>query len=315
MSQGGYVARRLIQMVPITLGLVVVVFMLIHLVPGDPVRAILGERAPQAAVDQLRQELGLDRPIPEQFAAYVAGLAQGDLGTSIRFGDPVAEVIASRLPPTLALLLLATVFALLITLPLATIAAVWSDRLPDHVVRVVPLVGLGMPAFWLGIILLMVFAVELGWFPVGGYGRDPVSQLHALVLPAFTIALAISPITIRSLRAALIEVMDADYITTARSKGLPERRLLARHAVRNAVIPTVAVIGVSIGWLVGNTLVIERVFAIPGIGALMLDSIRVRDFPVVQGITLVVGVIVVLVALVTDLAHARLDPRVRLGER
>ena len=315
MGRGGYVARRLLQMVPIVLGLVVVVFMLIHLVPGDPVRAILGERAPQAAVDELRSELGLDRPILEQFGTYVSDLARGDLGTSIKYGDPVSTVIANRLPPTLGLLLLATLFAVLITLPLATIGAVWRDRLPDHAVRVVPLMGLGMPAFWLGIILLMVFGVELGWFPVGGYGRDPASQLHSLILPAFTIAIAIAPITIRSLRAALIEVLDADYITTARSKGLPERRLIAHHAVRNAVIPMIAVLGVSIGWLVGNTLVIERVFAIPGIGALMLDSIRVRDFPVVQGVTLVVGVIVVIVALVTDLAHASLDPRVRLGEK
>lgn len=315
MGRGGYVARRLLQMVPIVVGLVVVVFMLIHLVPGDPARAILGERAPQETVDALRSELGLDRPLVDQFAAYVGDLARGDLGTSIKYADPVADVIAGRLPPTLGLLLLATLFAILITLPLATIAAVWADRAPDHAVRLVPLVGLGMPAFWLGIILLSVFAVELGWFPVGGYGRDPASQLHSLVLPAFTIALAIAPITIRSLRAALIEVLDADYITTARSKGLPERRLLARHGVRNAVIPTVAVLGVSIGWLVGNTLVIERVFAIPGIGALMLESIRVRDFPVVQGVTLVVGVVVVLVALMTDLLHASLDPRVQLGER
>jgi peptide/nickel transport system permease protein len=315
MGRGGYVAKRLLQMVPIVLGLVIVVFMLIHLVPGDPVRAILGERAPQAAVDELRSELGLDRPILEQFGTYVSDLAQGDLGTSIKYGDPVSTVIANRLPPTLGLLLLATLFAVLITLPLATIGAVWRDRLPDHAVRVVPLMGLGMPAFWLGIILLMVFGVELGWFPVGGYGRDPASQLHSLILPAFTIAIAIAPITIRSLRAALIEVLDADYITTARSKGLPERRLIAHHAVRNAVIPMIAVLGVSIGWLVGNTLVIERVFAIPGIGALMLDSIRVRDFPVVQGVTLVVGIIVVIVALVTDLVHASLDPRVRLGEK
>jgi peptide/nickel transport system permease protein len=302
-------------MVPIVVGLVVVVFMLIHLVPGDPVRAILGERAPQESVDALRAELGLDQPLLTQFVTYVSDLARGELGTSIRYSNPVGEIILSRLPPTLGLLVMATIFAVLITLPLATIAAVWADRIPDHVVRVVPLVGLGMPAFWLGIILLVIFAVELGWFPVGGYGRDPASQLHSLILPAFTIALAISPITIRSLRAALIEVLDADFITTARSKGLAERRLLARHGVRNAVIPTVAVMGVSIGWLIGNTLVIERVFAIPGIGALMLESIRVRDFPVVQGVTLVIGVIVVVVALATDLVHAWLDPRVRLGEK
>jgi peptide/nickel transport system permease protein len=315
MSRGAYVVRRLGQLVPIAVGLVIVVFLLIHLVPGDPVRAILGERAPQSAVDEMRAELGLDQPLLTQFADYVGGLAKGDLGESIRYSTPVLDVIVDRLPPTLGLLLLATLFTILLTLPLATVAAVWADRFPDHIVRVVPLVGLGMPAFWLGLILLVVFAVELGWFPVGGYGRDPLSQLHSLILPAFTIALAIAPITIRSLRAALIDVLDADFILTARSKGLPERRLLARHGVRNAVIPTIAVLGVSIGWLIGNTLVIERVFAIPGIGALMLESVRVRDFPVVQGVTLVVGVIVVVVALATDLAHASLDPRVRLGEK
>jgi peptide/nickel transport system permease protein len=315
MSTGGYIVRRLLQLLPIGLGLVLICFLLIHIVPGDPVRAILGERAPQARVDALRAELGLDQPLVAQFASYLGGLARGDMGESIKYSTPVFDVIVDRLPPTLGLILLATLFTIILTLPLATIAAIRADRGADHVIRVVPLIGLGMPAFWLGLILLVIFGVELGWFPVGGYGRDPLAQLHALILPAFTIALAITPITVRSLRAALIDVLDADYILTARSKGLSERRLLVRHGVRNAVIPMVAVLGVSIGWLIGNTIVVERVFAIPGIGSLMLESVRVRDFPVVQGVTLVVGVIVVLVALASDLAHASLDPRVRLGER
>jgi peptide/nickel transport system permease protein len=312
MTHRGYVARRLLAMVPILFGLVVVVFLLIHIVPGDPVRAIVGPRAPQARVDEMRAELGLDQPLLTQFLDYLSGLARGDLGTSINYDDPVLEVIIDRLPPTLGLLLMAASLAIVITLPLAVIAALWADRLPDHVIRVVPLVGLGMPAFWLGVILLTVFASELGWFPIGGYGRTVPQQLHALFLPALTIAIAIVPIVVRSLRASLIEVLDADFITTARSKGLPERGVVVNHGVRNAIIPTVAVLGVSIGWLVGNTLVVERVFAIPGLGSLMLESIRVRDFPMVQGITLVVGVIVVLVSLATDLVHARLDPRIRL---
>ncbi len=300
-------------MIPILFGLVVVVFGLIHLVPGDPVRAILGPRVPQVRVDQLRAELGLDRPLVEQFLAYLGGLLRGDLGISLNYDDPVFEVIADRLPPTLGLLAMAGILSVLIAVPLAVIAATWADRAPDHVVRVVPLVGLGMPSFWLGIMLLTLFGVHLGWFPIGGYGRTPTDQLHALFLPALTAALALVPIVVRSLRSAMVDVLDADFITTARSKGLSERHVVVHHGVRNGIIPAVAVFGVSIGWLVGNTLVVERVFAIPGLGSLMLESIKVRDFPMVQGITLVVGVVVVLVSLATDLVHASLDPRIRLG--
>ncbi len=283
MGPGGYVARRLIQMVPIVLGLVVVVFMLIHLVPGDPVRAILGERAPQAAVDQLRSELGLDRPMVEQFGAYVADLARGDLGTSIKFGDPVAEVIGARLPPTLALLVLATLFAVL------------DHRAPGDHGR-----GLGRSGArprhpgraprraWAcrpsgsGSCSSSSSASTSALVPRGRLRAGPLATLHSMFLPAFTIALAICPILIRSLRAALLEVLEADYITTARSKGLSERRSSSHHALRNAIISTISVLGVDIGFLVGGTLVIEQVFAIPGVGQLMINSIFHRDFPVVQ---------------------------------
>ena len=201
----------------------------------------------------------------------------------------------------------------MIAVPLAAIAATKRDRRPDHVVRAVPLVGLGFPPFWVGIVLLLIFGLHLGReFPVGGYGSGFLGHLHSMFLPALTVALGLAPILIRSLRASLLEVLESEYVTTARSKGLSEQRMLVRkHALRNAIISTVSVLGVNIGYLVGGTLVIEQVFALPGIGQLMINSIFQRDFPVVQAVTLVFAVMVVLVYLLTDVVHALLDPRVR----
>jgi peptide/nickel transport system permease protein len=216
------------------------------------------------------------------------------------------------MPVTLWLIAYGTVLSILIALPLATIAATRKDAFRDQAVRAVPLIGLGFPPFWLGIMLLLALGLHLGrLFPVGGYGNGPVGHLHAMFLPALTVALGIAPILIRSLRASLLQVLESDYITTARSKGIPERRVLLRHALRNAVSSTVSVLGVNIGFLVGGTVVIEQVFALPGIGQLMLNSIFQRDFPVVQGVTLVFGIMVVLVYLATDVVHSLLDPRVR----
>jgi peptide/nickel transport system permease protein len=213
---------------------------------------------------------------------------------------------------TLWLIGLGTLFAVAIAVPLAVIAATKRDRLTDHVVRAVPLVGLGFPQFWIGIMLLLAFALHAGRaFPVGGYGEGVFGHLRSMFLPALTVALAISPILIRSLRASMLEVLESEYVTTARSKGLPERRVLIRHALRNAVISMVSVLGVNIGYLVSGTLVVEQVFALPGIGQLMINSIFQRDFPVVQAVTLAFAVMVVLVYLTTDIVHALLDPRVR----
>jgi peptide/nickel transport system permease protein len=213
---------------------------------------------------------------------------------------------------TLWLIGFGTLLSVLIAVPLAVVAATRRNRIADHVIRAVPLVGLGFPAFWVGIVLLLVFALHLGrLFPVGGYGEGFFGHVHSMFLPSLTVALAIAPILIRSLRAALLEVLESDYVTTARSKGLPERRVLLRHALRNAAVSTVSVLGVNIGYLVGGTLVIEQVYAVPGVGQLMINSIFQRDFPVVQAVTLVFSLMVVLVYLLTDVTHALLDPRVR----
>ena len=312
MSLTGYVVRRLIQLVPIVLGVTVLVFFLIHLVPGDPARTILGNHATPQKVALLHREWGLDKPLPVQYWRFLGRMVHGDLGSSLFYSVPAGRLVVQRLPPTLWLIGLGTLFAVLIAVPLAALSATKRDRLPDQIVRAVPLVGLGFPQFWLGIMLLLAFGLHLGRrFPVGGYGNGVLGHLHSMFLPGLTVALAIAPILVRSLRASLLEVFESDYVTTARSKGLPERRVLVRHALRNAVISTVSVLGVNIGYLVGGTLVIEQVFALPGIGQLMINSIFQRDFPVVQAVTLVFAIMVVLVYLLTDVVHALLDPRVR----
>jgi peptide/nickel transport system permease protein len=311
MDRLSYVGRRLLQMVPVALGVTILVFFMVHLIPGDPARTMLGARATDQAVAQLRHEWGLDRPLMEQYWLFMKRLAQGDLGDSLFYDTPVLSLIFERVWPTVWLLAYATVLALLISVPLATLAATRKDGSVDQLVRAIPLFGLGMPPFWIGIVLILLLGLRVPLFPVGGYGDDFLGHLYSMFLPGLTVALFLTPILIRSLRASLLTVLESDYITTARSKGIPERQVLLRHAVRNAIISTVTVLGVNIAFLVGGTLVVEKVFALPGIGALMVDSIFNRDFPVVQGVTLVFAVLVVLVYLITDVVHSLLDPRVR----
>jgi peptide/nickel transport system permease protein len=307
-----YILRRLVQAIPVLFGVTLIVFFMIHLVPGDPARTMLGVHATPSRVAALHREWGLDRSVPEQYWLYLKRLLHGNLGTSLFYRVSTASLIRGRLPVTLWLIAYGTLLSIIIALPLATLAATRKDKAADQAVRAVPLVGLGFPPFWLGIMLLLAFGLHLGrLFPVGGYGTGFLGHLHSMFLPALTVALGISPLLIRSLRASLLQVLESDYVTTARSKGLSERRVLARHALRNAVVSTVAVLGVNIAFLVGATVVIEQVFALPGIGQLMLNSIFQRDFPVVQGVTLVFGIMVVLVYLATDVLHSFLDPRVR----
>jgi peptide/nickel transport system permease protein len=311
-SLAAYVVRRLLQMVLVVLGVTILVFFLIHLVPGDPARTILGTRATPEKIQLLHEEWGLDKPLPVQYERFMKRLVRGNLGDSLFYSVPAGRLVLERLPVTLWLVGLGALFSVLISVPLATIAAARREGISDHVIRAVPLVGLGFPSFWIGIMLLLAFALNSGrLFPVGGYGSGFFGHLHSMILPALTVALGLVPILVRSLRASLLEVFESDYITTARSKGLPERRVLIRHGLRNAIISTVSVLAVSIGFLVGGTLIIEQVYALPGIGQLMINSILQRDFPVVQAVTLVFAIMVVLVYLIADIVHAMLDPRVR----
>jgi peptide/nickel transport system permease protein len=313
MGLWAYVGRRLLALLPILLGISILVFMLVHLIPGNPAVTILGNKATPERVALLNHEWGLDRSLPVQYASFLGRLVQGDLGQSLFYDVDAGGLVMEKLPVTLFLIALSGLMSMLIAVPLAVLAATRRDRLPDHVVRAVPLVGLGFPQFWVGIILLLVFGLHLGQlFPVGEYGTGGfIDHLHHLILPSLTIALSIAPILIRSLRASLLEVLESDYITMARSKGLPERRVLLGHGLPNAIISTVSVLGVNLAYLVGTTVVVEQVFNLGGIGQLMINSVFQRDFPVVQAITLAFAVLVVLVYLATDVAQALLDPRVR----
>jgi peptide/nickel transport system permease protein len=310
MGRMTFVLRRLALLVPTALGVTIIAFFMIHLIPGNPAQTILGIHATPRAVAILDRQWGLNRPLASQYWLFMDRLFHLNLGQSLYYGVPVWGLVTSRLPATLWLLVYAAVLAIAISVPLAMLAATRKNGLRDHVVRAVPLLGLGMPAFWLGLILQTVLAVKLRLFPVTGYGAGITGHLQSMFLPSLTVAVALCPVLIRSLRASMLNVLGAEFVTTARAKGVPGPRLFVRHVLRNAVIPAVTVLGINVGFLIGGTLIVEQVFAIPGIGSLMIQSIFQRDFPVVQAVALVFGIMVVLVNLLTDVAYASLDPRV-----
>ena len=313
MGRTAYLGQRLIQLIPVLFGLTLVCFLLIHLIPGDPAETILGLHATPKAIQALHVQWGLNRSLPSQYWLFLERLGHADLGQSLYYQVSTTSLILGRLPTTIWLVVYAAVLAIVISVPLAMLAASRQNGLRDHIVRAVPLVGLGLPAFWIGIFLVLFFALKIRLFPVSGYGSGIVGHLHSVFLPALTVAIGMSPVLIRSLRASMLTMLQSEFVTTARSKGVPPLRLFVRHVLRNALIPTVTILGINIGYLVGGTLIVENVFALPGIGQLMVTSIFNRDFPVVQGVTLLFGILVVAVNLLTDLAYASLDPRVRLG--
>ncbi|CAA9570113.1 MAG: Dipeptide transport system permease protein DppB [uncultured Thermomicrobiales bacterium] len=313
MSRGQFVARRLIQMVPVLIGITVIVFALIQAIPGDPATTMLGLQARPEAVAALNRELGLDRPLWEQYARYLGDVATLDLGESLKFKVAVASLLQTRLAVSLFLIAYATALTILIALPLGIAAALRKDGPFDQIVRALLMVTMVMPGFWVGILLLIVFSIRLGLFPVSGYGQGFGGHLYHLFLPALTIALSLSPILVRSLRGSILEAMGSDYVKTARAKGLRERAVVLAHVLRNALIPAVTLLGLSVGYLMGGTVIIENVFSLPGAGKLLVESIGARDYPVVQSTTLVFAALVILVNLATDLVYSFLDPRVRLG--
>ena len=305
-----FLRRRIVQMIPVLLGISLVTFFMIHLIPGDPARNMLGPRATPERVAELRHALGLDEPLPTQYLTFLGGVVRGNFGTSLYYRQAVGPLVLERLPATIFLVAYGAVLALLIALPLGVIAAVRRNSWIDQAIRAVSLVTLAMPAFWLGVLFILFFGLRLGWFPVGGYGETFQDRLHHLFLPALTIALAMAPILIRSLRSAMAGNLRAQYATTARAKGLSERHVITGHVLRPSLISTVTVLGVNLGFLIGSTVIIETVFAIPGLGFLMVSSIQARDYPVIQAVTLVLAVLVVLINLGTDITYALLDPRV-----
>src|SRR5271154_3919564 len=305
-----HVGRRVGQIAVTVLLVALLTFTLLHMLPGDPAVVLLGERATEATIAQLHHQMGLDQPIPVQFWRYLVSLATLNLGDSLTMRIPVATLLLQRLPVTLGLTFYALLLALLIAVPLAFAAALREGGIADTVIQVASQIGLSMPVFYLGLILLITLAAGLGWFPVGGIGDSFFGDLRALFLPALTLALSLSALLMRNLRAALIEVLAAEFVTFARAKGLPRRLLLLRHVLRNALVSTLTLLGIRISGLVGGAVITETVFAIPGIGRLMIDSIFARDYAVMQGTTLVIAVLVSLVFLATDALQAMLDPRV-----
>lgn len=307
------VGRALARVVPVVVGVVLAVFFLLRLVPGDPARMILGERATPESIAALRAQLGLDLPLAQQLLDFVGRiLTQGDTGDSLVYGRSTRELIFERAPVSLGIVALAVLVSVLVAVPLAIAAARRRDGIVDHLVRVIPTIGLGMPMFWVGLLLIIVFAVTLRWFPVGGIGTTPLDPLRSLVLPAVAVSLGLIPPLVRSLRAQLLEVSSADFVTTLRAAGISERRVVYGHVLRNAALPTLTLLSVNVAYLIGGTLVVEKVFGINGLGSLLFNAIGNRDFPVVQGVALYCAVLVVVISLVVDVLVARLDPRTRL---
>lgn len=310
----GLVVRRLLSTIPVMVMVAVIVFLMLRLTPGDPAAIMAGDNATTAQIAEIRQGLGLDRPLPVQFMLWLGSLLRGDLGQSFFFKTGVAELIGQRIGPTLALSTLTMLITILVAIPLGTIAAwrhgTWLDRL----VMGFSVLGFSVPVFVLGYSLIYVFAIQLGWLPVQGY--RPLSTglgsfLYQLVLPSCTLAVVYIALVARITRASLLEVLGEDHVRTARAKGLPESAVLLRHGLRNAAVPIVTVIGIGVALLVGGVVVTESVFNIPGLGRLTVDAVLARDYPTIQGVILTFSGIYVLINLLVDLSYAALDPRIR----
>jgi peptide/nickel transport system permease protein len=301
-----FLARRLLLTVPVLLGVATLVFSLIHLIPGDPAMAMLGETASPQDVVELRTRLGLDRPLIEQYGRFLGGALRGDLGMSLRTGEPVGAQILARMPATIELAAAAMIVAILLAIPIGIVAAVWRGTAIDHAAMTVALAGISIPNFWLGPLLAIVFAIELGWLPVSGRGT-----LAHLVLPAISLGVALAAILARMTRASLLEELREQYVQAARARGVSRTRAVVRHAFRNSLIPVVTLLGLQFGAVLTGAVITETIFAWPGIGRLLIQSISFRDYPLVQGCILLIAVTYVGVNLLTDLAYGVLDPRIR----
>ncbi len=292
-----------------------VTFVVVQVVPGDSAQLILGTEAPPEALADLRARLGLDRPLPLQYLSWLSGVLRGNLGVSLRHGRPVATLIAERLPVTLSLATLSLALAVLLAVPLGVLAAVRQHSALDYGVLVFAQAGLALPSFWIGILLILIFALSWRWLPSGGYvpwGESPLGTLRTLAMPVLALGLPVAGVLARLVRASMLEELARDHIRTARAKGLSEAQVIVRHALRNALIPTVTLLGLQLGFLLGGSIVIEQVFALPGVGRLVLFAINNRDLPLIQGLVLFIAAVVVVINFLVDLAYTWLDPRISL---
>lgn len=301
-----YVIKRLLMAAGVLLGVSILIFLIIRLTPGDPARLMLGDYATAEDVARLRHELGLDRPLPEQYASFAWGAVRGQLGKSLRTGQPVVKEIADRFPATIELTVVGMGLAIAIGVSLGIVAAAHKGSAVDNISMVGAILGVSVPSFWLGLMLILLFSVKLGWLPSMGSG-----DWRHVLMPAFSLGLLASTVLARTTRSAMLEVLSQDFIRTARSKGLAERVVLYRHALKNALIPVVTIVGVQVASLLGGTVVIEQLFAWPGVGRLAVQAVLQRDYPLVQAVVLYMALACVLVNLLVDLAYGFLDPRIR----
>ncbi len=304
-----YIVSRLSSALLVVIGVVCMVFLLIHLVPGDPVEVMLGESAHAADREALRTALGLDLPVQQQLINYFSGLANLDLGISLHSQRPITEILADRLPVTLELAAYALLFAIVIAVPLGILAAIKKDSMFDVGAMSFSMLGISIPNFWMGPILILIFSLWLGVTPVSGRGSP-----GSVILPAITLGTALAAILARMVRSSLLEVLNEDYVRTARAKGLPESIVIWRHAMRNAWLPVITLLGLQLGALLGGAVITETVFSWPGLGSLLVESIQKRDYPVVQACVLVISLAYVVVNTITDLVYVAIDPRIRLGD-
>jgi len=307
-----YIGRRIIQAIPVLIIVTLVAFALIHLIPGDPVKIMLSSRATPEAIKTVRHQLGLDKPLPIQYLRFLAGAIRMKFGNSLFLRTSIGPIIAKRATTSIALLVYSVLVSLVIAVPLAIISAVRRNRPTDHIVRMFSTFAFAMPAFWTGLLLVLFFALRLKLFPTSGVGEGPIDYIRSLTLPSVTIGFYLAPVLLRSLRASVIETLTAEFVEAARARGLRERRVLFKHVLRNSLIAMITVLGVNVGFLISGAVVIENIFALPGLGSLLVSSILARDYPVIQALTLVFGVTVIVVNLLVDLSYAALDPRVRL---
>jgi peptide/nickel transport system permease protein len=310
---GRYVARRLLQLIVQVFLVATVVFLLIRLVPGDPARAILGETAAEEQVLKVRSQLGIDRPLPEQYVTWLGRTARGDLGTSISSGRPVMLDIQQRVGNTVELIVLSVLVSLLVGMPLGILAALRANRPTDYVISSAAVLGLSLPSFVVGTILLLVVGLRLGWLPPSQFvpwQQDLGQHLKVIALPVFALSASAIAVIIRMTRSAMLEVVRQDYIRTARAKGLNDQVVISRHALRNALNPVVSIVGLEIAALLGGTVIVETIFNWPGLSSLLIAGVRARDYPVVQGVVLLIAVLTVLINLIVDLVYGWLDPRI-----
>lgn len=308
-----YVARRLGQGILVLWGVTLVVFLIIHLVPGNPARQVLGPYAAPAAVRHLDHQLGLDKSLPEQYIAYMTGLLQGQLGESISAHTSVASLIGPRILPSVGLVVYAMLISLIVATPLAALSALTANRAPDHAVRIGAVIWYALPSFWFGLMLAVVFGLEFHVLPTSGFDASfPGGMLETLSLPAITTALITTPVIMRVMRSSMIETLQSEAVVAARARGLAGMRAFRRYVLRNSLTSTVTFTAIAVATLLSFSVVVEQVFAIPGLGTLLVTSVLARDYPTVQGLTIVFATAVVVANLVADLMYAVLDPRVRL---